>query len=816
MIVLKRLSDAVAARDRIWAVIKGSAVNQDGLTNGLTAPNGRSQRAVITSALDNARIAASQVTLIEAHGTGTALGDPIEVESLAEVYGEMSADSDACALGSVKTNIGHLEAGAGIVGLIKTILSIHHGAITPHLHLESVNPHITLDGNRLFIPTSLQPWDVPDEHRHGAVSSFGAGGTNAHVILGPAARDVATPPTPGEAHLIPISARTDQALRAMVRAHRDHLRSPEGQAAPLRDIAYTATFRRTHHEHRCAVVARSHTEAADRLTAWLQGEAPTGVVAGRPSSGVGDGVVFVFPGQGSQRAGMGRELMRCCPAFRAAVMECDQAMRQWLGRSVIDEIHGIDDDAQLDRIDVIQPALFALAVGLAARWRSFGIEPDVVVGHSMGEVAAAHVAGALSLDDATRIICRRSSLLRRVSGTGAMLVVALPLEEADRLLDGYRGRVSLAVSNSPTSTVLSGDPALLTELGETLQRRNVFCRPVKVDVASHSPQMDLLRDELLDALSGLSPIRSTVPILSTVTGELCDGATFDAEYWVRNLREPVLFWSAIQSLIKQGNGAFVEMSPHPILLSAVEQGFELTGREGLVLPAMRRDDPEAHGVLETVGALHTHGIPARWDALRRSDARPVVLPGYVWQHESFWFRGAVAGTAPIPAPRGAVIPPSGGGESELLRRLRPADTRERREILFATVLDVVSGVLGFDGARVDSRAGFFQLGMDSLMAAQVRIRLDAALQRKLPSTVMFEHSTVESLSRHLADLPIVGSEPVDSASGQRQSSVAAVPVSEHHRPRQDVAELIDGLSEDELLAVLAAEVRNSNPEAASA
>ncbi|MGW3460541.1 type I polyketide synthase, partial [Streptomyces olivaceoviridis] len=668
VVVLKRLSDAVADGDRIWSVIRGSAVNQDGLTNGLTAPNGRSQVAVLRQAIESARLSPSQVTLIEAHGTGTALGDPIEVEALNEVYGARTDDGDRCALGSVKTSVGHLEAAAGIAGLIKVALSIHHRAIPPLPNLEKLNPHISIDGSRLFIPTELQPWDVPDEHRHGAVSAFGAGGTNAHVVLGraPAPRPPQRTDETGP-YIIPVTAGTADALAPMARAYRDFLLSPEGRAQPLGDIAYSATVRRTQHEHRLAVVAHSHEQAAGRLAGWLDGTASAGVLTGRASADVGAGTVFVFPGQGAQRAGMGRELMQSCPVFREAVTECDRAMRRWLGHSVMDEIHRLDDTEPLEGIDLIQPALFAIAVGLAARCRAFGVQPDVVVGHSMGEVAAAHVAGALSLDDAARIICLRSRLLRRISGQGAMLVVALPMGEAAWLVEGHQDRVSVAVSNSPTSTVLSGDPAVLAELAETLRERNIFCRPVKVDVASHSPQVDVLTADLLDQLSGISPRPAEVPILSTVTGELCDGSQFDAGYWVGNLREPVLFWDAIQTLIAGEHGVFVEMSPHPTLLSAVEQGFELSCRDGVAVPAMRRDVAESDGTAEIHAALHAHGRAAPLDRLLPDGARYVELPQYTWQHQDLWFR---AGDRGYRAPLGR----HGAPRADQVREGRSADT----------------------------------------------------------------------------------------------------------------------------------------------
>ncbi|PAZ17604.1 hypothetical protein CLM62_01435 [Streptomyces sp. SA15] len=827
-LVLKRLSDAEADGDRIWAVIRGSAVNQDGLTNGLTAPNGLSQRAVITQALRNARIEPSQVTLLEAHGTGTVLGDPIEVEALSAVYGDPGAGAAPCALGSVKTNIGHLEAGAGMAGLIRTALSIHHRAVAPHLHLSTVNPHIELDGTRLSIPTSLRPWDVLDEQRHGAVSSFGAGGTNAHVILGPAPADPEGADRPAAVEgpwLLPVSAATGNALAPMVRAYRDHLLSAEGQSHRFADIVHTATARRTRHEHRLAVVAGSHSEAADRLTRWLDGEEPAGVVTGRATSSVADGVVFVFPGQGSQRAGMGRELLEACPVFRAAVTECDNAMRRWLGgRSIIDDVMRIDDAAQLDRIDLIQPALFALAVGLTARCRSFGLEPDAVVGHSMGEVAAAHIAGALTLEDAARIICRRSALLRRISCQGAMLVVALPLDEADRLIEDCRDKVSVAVSNSPTSTVLSGDPQTLVDLAENLRERNVFCRPVKVDVASHSPQVDPLRDELLADLADLAPRPSRIPILSTVTGQWSDGSDFDADYWMHNLREPVLFWDALQTLIAQDKGVFVEMSPHPVLLSAVEQGFEFGEREGLALPAMRRDEPETHGMLEILGALHTHGIPVSLEQSAPTGARPVPLPGYTWQHERFWFRDpgersplVVAEQAALPPQeptRPQSAPAQSGPAAELLDCLASAIGTERPDLIVEFVRNAVADILEMTPDRIDPDAGFFQMGMDSMLAARVRVRLESGFGRKLPAPVMFEHPSVGALSAHLLGLAerMLGEPAVAPDTDPKPPLPDPAPnfgVPTVARTVLPAPGSMDDLSEEELLALLAEEVRVS-------
>ncbi|MDH6113663.1 acyl transferase domain-containing protein [Kitasatospora sp. MAP12-15] len=807
VVVLKRLSDALAAGDRIRAVIRGSAVNQDGLTNGLTAPNGLAQRAVITQALRNARLEPHQVTLVEAHGTGTPLGDPIEVEALNEVYG--AAEGGPCALGSIKTNIGHLEAGSGIAGLIKTALCVEHKAIAPNLHFETLNPHISLDGSRLSIPTEPRAWDAPDDCRHAAVSSFGAGGTNAHVILGPGpvVEPVAAEGSEQGSFLLPFSARTPDALAPMALAYRDHLRSPAGRAVRMRDLVHTASARRTQHEYRCAVVADSPEQAADRLTSWLDGKAPASVVTGRGSAEVARGTVFVFAGHGSQWAGMGRELMRDCAVFRDAVTECDQELRKWLGRSVIEEIHQFAPDApleQLEQLDLVQPALFAISIGLAARWRSFGIVPDLVIGHSMGEVAAAHVAGALSLPDAAKLICLRSSLLERLRGRGGMLATGLDLAQAEELIAPCRDEVSVAVANGPSSTVLSGAPATLAALAEQLRERNVFGRLIKVAVAGHSPQVAELRADLLAGLADLTPRACTVPMISTVTAAPVTGTDLDAEYWYTNLRRPVRFWETVRSAIQHHDaGTFVEMSPHPLLTSAVADCFEQGDLTGLALPSMRREEPEADTMLASLGAMHCHGLRVALPAAFDAAAHAVPLPGYAWQREQFWFRErrqsltpdelGTPGAGPVLAPAAAAADEPGSG---LLAQLAAAGPAEHERIVTEAVRETVAEVLCLDPARIDPQGGFFHLGMDSVLAAQVRTRMAAALDRRLPTAVMFEHPSVDALGRHLAGL----------LTDQRAPQAPAPTAPEAQtRTDQDVAEL----SEGELLTLLADEIRAS-------
>ncbi|SEL14067.1 myxalamid-type polyketide synthase MxaE and MxaD [Stigmatella aurantiaca] len=643
VVVLKRLSDAIAAGDPILALVRGSAVNQDGKSAGLTAPNVLAQQALIRQALQSAGLEPSEIDCVEAHGTGTSLGDPIEMEALHEVYGSGRSAQQSLVVGAAKTNIGHLESAAGIAGIIKMVLSMQHQAVPPVAHFQRLNPRIDFSGESITIPTALHPWPAREERkRRGAVSSFGISGTNAHVILEepPSGQAAPVPHAPG-AHLLPLSARSPSALQELAQKYAEYLvSSPE---VSLREVCYTAALRRTHHEYRLAVAGESPAAVAEKLREFAAG-GPAPAVKGADGQRK---VVFVFPGQGSQWLGMGRQLLEQEPAFREAIERIDEAMRPHVTWRLLDVLRAPSEASRLNEIDVVQPVLFAMAVALSALWRAWGIEPDAVVGHSMGEVAAAHVAGALSLEDAAAVICLRSRLLKRISGQGAMLAAELSLAEARKAVAGREARVAIAVNNSPTSTVLSGDAAALEEIRASLEARNVFCRWVKVDVASHSPQVDSLRADLLSVLSAVRPRPASVPIVSTVTGAPCDGSGYDAAYWVRNLRDPVLFSTAVLELAQGGHTVFMEMSPHPILLPAVERCVQHAGREGVTIPSMRREEAERAVMLESFGALYRVAYPVEWKRLFPESGRMVPLPTYPWQHKRFWID--VAASAVLPA-----------------------------------------------------------------------------------------------------------------------------------------------------------------------
>jgi len=671
LVVLKRLSDAVADRDRIYAVILGSAVNNDGGSSGfLATPAQHGQEQLLRHAYRDAGVSPGRVQYVEAHGTGTQAGDPVEIGALGTVLADGRAPDNPCRIGSVKTNIGHTEGAAGVAGLIKTALALHKQTVPANLHFETPNPAIPWDRLPVAISNVRAAWRSGDGAPIAGVSAFGIAGTNAHVVLQawtePEIAGTEKAVDADGPQLLTLSANTPDSLRELAAAYVDRLAGRS--TADLADICYTASARRTHHEHRLACVARNGDEAAEQLGAWMGGEQRPRLSQGRRSEASAGKAAFVFPGQGSQWIGMGRRLMAEQPVVRQTLVDCDAAIREWTGWSLLEELAADEGESRLDRIDVIQPCIFSMQVALAALWRSWGIEPAAVVGHSMGEVAAAYVAGALPLRDAARIICRRSRLLRRTSGQGAMAVVELTIDEATAALAGYGDRVSVAVSNSPRSTVLSGDPSALDEIIASLERREVFCRRVKVDVASHSPQMDPLRADLLEELQGIEPRVAQVPFYSTVTGAPETGAGFDPKYWVRNLREPVLFFQTVQRLTREGHTLFIEMSPHPILVPAVQEILQHGRVEGAAIGSLRRGEDEQAEILGALGAAYAFGKAVDWSRVYPAPRPPVALPAYPWQRERYWYD-----SGRTPAPRSSAQ----GDSHPLLGRRMPSAIHDR-------------------------------------------------------------------------------------------------------------------------------------------
>lgn len=647
VVVVKRLSDALADGDRILALIMGSAVNQDGRTNGLTAPNGLSQQSVIRAALSNGRVLPEQINYVETHGTGTKLGDPIEVEALAEVIGERKPDSQPCILGSVKTNIGHLEGAAGIAGLIKAVLVLQHEVIPPQLHFKQLNPLIQLADTRFEIPTGARPYPRAEQAaRFAGVSSFSFGGTNAHLVLkeAPAVREEAQP-APAAPYLLTLSARSDEGLVDLAGAYQAFLTSTESSLA---DIVYTASIRRSQHDKRLAVVGSTPAELAEKLAAFQHQADHPDVVRGQVISSVERGLAFVFSGQGPQWLGMGRELMQTSPVFNDKLREIDALLRQYVSWSLVAELNADEAHSRLAETEVAQPAIFAMQVALAALWKSWGIEPEAVVGHSVGEIAAAHIAGVLSLEDAVRVVYHRSRLMQRVTGQGKMAAVGLTREQAETLIAGYAG-LSIGAVNSPVSTVLSGDAAALEEIVASLSAKGTFARMLPVNYAFHSPVMDGLTDELASVLSGITSHPARVTLYSTVRGERAREGDYDAGYWAKNIRQPVLFADAIRAMLEIGASTFIEVSPHPVLSETVRQCLGENTR-AVVVPSLRRGQPERGVMLRGLGVLYTCGYPIRWDALY-PQGRLVDLPHYPWQNARYWlphsgpYRAAQSGSS---------------------------------------------------------------------------------------------------------------------------------------------------------------------------
>ncbi|RME50902.1 MAG: SDR family NAD(P)-dependent oxidoreductase [Deltaproteobacteria bacterium] len=653
IVVLKRLTDALADGDRVLAVIRGSAVNQDGRSNGLTAPNGLAQQAVIRRALAEAGIPPAQVDFVETHGVGTLLGDPIEIEALGHVFRQDRPPERKLEIGSVKTNIGHTESAAGIAALIKTILALAHEEIPPNLHFHEPNPHIAWEGFPGQVVTENTPWRREGKPRIAGVSSFGMSGTNAHVVIEEPPRteeeEASTSPSEGP-FLLPLSAKSPNALLAQAKNHHAFLtENPEGTTADLNDVVFHAACRRTHLDHRLAVVAPSRQKVIEGLEAFLAGKRPAGVITGMKRPAATQRVVFVFPGYGSQWIGMGRRLLETNDVFRAAIVECEEVIGRLEGWSLIDALEAPEGDSPLERIEVLQSVLLALEIALARLWQAWGIMPDAVIGHSMGEIAAAHIAGALSLEDAFRVISHRTRLLMEMRGKGATAVVGLPIEETERELAGFEGRLSVAVSNGPNSTVVSGDIDAMDAFLPPLEARDIFVRRLgdKLKIAAHSPQMAPLIPKLVDALSGLSPQPTAIPFYSTARCRFLPGEALTPDYWGENIRQPVRFHQGLLELLATDHGVFIEMSPHPILIAPIEEAFAAEGRQGIAVGSLRRDQDDDLMLYESLGTLYAHGYPVPWRRIVPKAHRFVELPPYPWQHKRFWFEGTKEGRRPL-------------------------------------------------------------------------------------------------------------------------------------------------------------------------
>jgi acyl transferase domain-containing protein/acyl-CoA synthetase (AMP-forming)/AMP-acid ligase II len=657
VIVIKRLSDALASGDRIWALIRGSAVNSDGHSAGLTVPNGQAQQAVIRAALQDAGVKPGQVGYVEAHGTGTPLGDPLEINSLADVLrpgwasgpdgGVPPEDSETLWVSSAKTNIGHLEPAAGIAGLIKAALALHWRSIPAHLHLDEPSPYVDWDRLPIRIPSETVSWQPRGDRRIAGVSSFGFSGTNAHVLLEEAPA-VAPEPVggtePAQPRLLVLSAHSPQALVATARAYADLLGGPQTGShadadaepgASWSDIARTAALHRAHLPHRLAVVAATAEQAAASLAAvasrpdtkdvWQAQARPAGQLR----------LIAVYSGQGSQWPGMGRELV-AEPAAAAVIDRCDAVVRDLAGWSLREALTAPREASRLDRTEVAQPAIFAMQAALTELWRRRGVEPVAVIGHSVGEIAAAYAAGVYDLETACALAVHRGAAMGSTRGAGAMAAVGLGLEQAHALIAGAGGKVSIAAINSPVSTVLTGDKDALAALEGEARARGAFWAVVQEEYAFHGPGMEVVAGALIAALDGLAPRSPSRPLYSTVTGDLAEALPMDAPYWVRNMTKPVLFSQALRAAAGPEHHVVLEIGPKTTLTMPAIQSLDGIGAGVTAVGSMRVRCDARETMLEAAGALHVLGHRLNHRAMHAESGRPVRLPGYPWQRERHW------------------------------------------------------------------------------------------------------------------------------------------------------------------------------------
>ncbi|AFZ24145.1 polyketide synthase family protein [Cylindrospermum stagnale PCC 7417] len=639
VIVLKRLSDALRDGDNILATIRGSAVNQDGRSNGLTAPNGPTQQAVIRKALENAGVTADQISYVEAHGTGTSLGDPIEFNSLKTVLMKGRQPTQTCYIGSVKTNIGHLEPAAGIVGLIKVVLSLQNKQIPPHLHFKQLNPYIKINNTPLTIPTALQEWNVDQGSRLAGVSAFGFGGTNAHVILEEAPESLAVVKNKERPQqLLTLSARSGKALQELVRSYEAYLESHPERS--LEDVCYTANTGRSHFHHRLAIITSDKQELADKLAKISAGQEANHVFFSQHSdNSTSPKIAFLFTGQGSQYINMGRQLYETQTVFRQTLDQCEQILQSYSEKSLLDVLYPEDNqqlnNSLIDQTAYTQTALFAIEYALAQLWQSWGIKPDVVMGHSVGEYVAATVAGVFSLEDGLKLIANRGRLMQSLPEGGEMLAVMATEEKINQLIAPYTEKVAIAAINEPFSIVISGAGEVIRTLRDSLNAEGIKTHQLQVSHAFHSPLVESILAEFEAVANTITYNQPQIPLISNVSGTKAHENIATASYWVNHARQPVHFAQSIKVLHQEGYEIFLEIGPKPILLG---MGREcLMGNKKLWLPSLHPSRPDWLQMLQTLGQLYAQGVKVDWAGFYKDYSyQKVALPTYPWQRKRYW------------------------------------------------------------------------------------------------------------------------------------------------------------------------------------
>ncbi|WP_369193186.1 type I polyketide synthase [Streptomyces djakartensis] len=804
-VVLKRLDRALADGDHVHAVVRGWGVGSGGASSRMPDPSPTGQAAAVLSALDSAGVDFDGVDYVEAHGTGTRRGDPAELAGLREVSRRTGRDRPLV-IGSVKANVGHLEPAAGIVGFLKAVLCLDRAHLVPHPGFRTPNPEIADFHDDFDVLRTPRPWPgTPDRPRRAGVTSVGMGGTTAHVLLEQApATPAEAPATPGEAPATPgeaagqapavpvavpwvLSARSEAALRQQAARLRDRVAGDPSLTAA--DVGHCLLTTRTAFAHRAVVLGSGRDEALSGLGLLAEGGDPARAVRGVADGAAGP-VVFVFPGQGSQWLGMGRQLYAESRVFARAIDECARALEPWLDWSLLDLVTGAPTAPPLEGRDtVVQPALFAMMVSLTRVWRSLGVVPDAVVGHSQGEIAAACASGALDLEDAARLVALRSRTLGALSGLGGMSAVAAPLAEVGRRLTRWPGRLSVATVNGPASVVVSGDLQALEEFAAEAAADGVRVRRMKVGYASHSHQVEHIRDQVLAAAAHVTPRPTPVEFHSTVTAGRIDTRVLDGAYWYDNLRSTVRFGEVVAALMRERGGVYVEVSPHPVLQVAMEETADTLERPPLVVHTLNKHDGGTAKVLTSAAELHVRGVPVSWRTVfTAARARRVPLPTYPFQRQRYWLTAPDATVAPGAPAEG----PDLASEASV-RALVCAET--------AALLSAKDAGTALTGADLAARAGetFKALGFDSSMVVALRNRLTAASGVRLPATVAFTHPTPRDLARHLFSLRTPARPEPPQPRPTRQPGPAQ-PAARAQRPAPE--ERPESRSDDDLYALI--------------
>lgn len=828
IVVLKRLSDAVADGDCILALIKGSAVNHDGKSNGLTAPNGCAQEALIRQALENAKVEPSQIQYVEAHGTGTSLGDPIEVLALGKVLAQGRLENEPLKIGSVKTNFGHLEPAAGIASLIKVVLSLQHKQIPPHLHFKNPNPYIPWEKLPIVVPIQLTPWNSKTGKRLAGISSFGMSGTNVHLIVEEAPLQVKSQKSKrvsalgGSAdlkqlafksedershHILTLSAKSAKALQELAQSYQKFLEN--NSTAAIADICFTANTGRSHFDHRLALVAGSREQLRQQLKAFASKHETSGLVRGQLASKKSPKIAFLFTGQGSQYANMGRELYETQPSFRESLEQCDAILRLYLDKSLLNILYSQPEETSpIGETAYTQTALFAIEYALAQLWKSWGVEPDVVMGHSIGEYVAATVAGVLSLEDGLKLVASRGRLMQALPSSGEMVAVLACENHVQKVIESYSDTVAIAAINGSKSVVISGASQAIDAICKILQTQGVKTKSLQVSHAFHSPLMEAMLEEFESIASEIKYNKPCIPIISNVTGEVAKNDITTPQYWVRHVRQPVKFALGMDTLYQQGYKVFVEIGAKPILLGMGRQC--LPEDAGMWLPSLNPRSRDWQQMLSSLGQLYTLGVAVNWSEFDRDYFRQkLVLPTYPFQHQRYWIEETKNGgntnghngnvkqldaianyinqvniqqLAQMLEETGKFLPEqiellpqllqvlvekyqhhvSTGSENEesgnlllekqlhnlsIKQQLEITPLKERHALLINYIEEHLSKVLGFDSShQLQPRQPLNELGLDSLTSAELRNRIAKEIEVEVPIEKFIEGITTEQLA----------------------------------------------------------------------